>query len=656
MASRKGLWTGVLLTLAPFPAWGAGGQQGAAQTLGRFAGDFPNALISRLDDDRISRVYGTTFGFGATPREAAAAFVENYAEMFGVAAGDLEEWTAPDGKATQPVAFDPATGTYKFTLVYYRQVREGLGVWGSELRILVRNDASSSVVWAGSSLRPLDGLDERGLIPPDGELGIQNVMQAMPQLLNFSEPQSIVWAGTADEAAAARVAAVFEADNGLAATGEYEKYLFVTDGQTGEILYQENRILNVDVVGNVSGVATQGVAADACEPEALTAMAYARVAIGGNVAYADENGDFVIANGGSSAVTVTATVRGRWFRVENQAGANSSLSQNVVPPGPANFVFNQANNSEHQRAEVNAYVHANIIRDLVIAVNPDYPTIADQTDFPANVNISSSCNAYYDYSSINFYRAAGSCNNTAFSDVVHHEYGHHIVTCGGSGQGAYGEGMGDAMGVLVEDNSELAQGFYASDCQNGIRDAENSLTYPCFGEIHYCGQLISGCVWETQKQLQLSDPVGYLLTSASLAINSVLLHNGSSINPDIYLDFLTIDDDDGDLSNGTPHFDEITAGFDVHNMTVNLPDPIECTDIATFNAACRSNGILIAAVRLNDASHSGQSVQFDVDGQIYTVQVSRSIALLVAPGQSGVTTVSLVSPGGCVGAIQVNCP
>ena len=32
------------------------------------------------------------------------------------------------------------------------------------------------------------------------------------------------------------------------------------------------------------------------------------------------------------------------------------------------------------------------------------------------------------------------------------------------------------------------------------------------------------------------------------------------------IDFLTLDDDDANLYNGTPHFDEITTGFAAHSM------------------------------------------------------------------------------------------
>ena len=84
----------------------------------------------------------------------------------------------------------------------------------------------------------------------------------------------------------------------------------------------------------------------------------------------------------------------------------------------------------------------------------------------------------------------------AFSVVVHHEYGHHLVAVAGSGQGAYGEGMGDVMGVLLTGDNHLARGFYSDDCNNGIRNADNNKQYPCNGGSHDCGQLISGCVWD----------------------------------------------------------------------------------------------------------------------------------------------------------------
>jgi hypothetical protein len=97
--------------------------------------------------------------------------------------------------------------------------------------------------------------------------------------------------------------------------------------------------------------------------------------------------------------------------------------------------------------------------------------------------------------------------NTAWSSVVYHEYGHHVVQAGGSGQGQYGEGMGDVMSTIILDDNRLGLGFFGS-CSSWLRDADNSSQYPCSGEIHSCGQLISGAVWDTRNALVApSDPL-----------------------------------------------------------------------------------------------------------------------------------------------------
>ena len=142
----------------------------------------------------------------------------------------------------------------------------------------------------------------------------------------------------------------------------------------------------MDVNGNVSGMASQGPGADFCEHEVLTPMPYARVNIGVTQAFADENGDFVVPNGGTSSVTVQSPVRGQRFVVSNAAGANTILSMSVTPPGPADFTHNAANSSELIRAEVNAYVEANTVRDWIVAANPSYPQIGSQTNFSIVVN------------------------------------------------------------------------------------------------------------------------------------------------------------------------------------------------------------------------------------------------------------------------------
>ena len=157
--------------------------------------------------------------------------------------------------------------------------------------------------------------------------------------------------------------------------------MFVTDAVTGKILYQESRILHADVEGNVSGLVTEGAGADICEEEILMPLPYTRVNIGGTQSFADDMGDFVIPNGGNSEVTVQSPLRGEWFVVSNAAGAETVLSLNVVPPGPANFVHNALNNSD----DADLLVVADVDLSVAKTVDDATPNEQDQVVYTITV-------------------------------------------------------------------------------------------------------------------------------------------------------------------------------------------------------------------------------------------------------------------------------
>jgi hypothetical protein len=512
---------------------------------------------------RIKHLYGQAFSHGASPEESANSFIQANAGLFSVDPGDVT------GQHLQPIMYERDTGRYKFTAVSYSQSKDGIPVFGSRVVLLVRNEAGYPLVLASSDLKNLgDFKPQTGQVQANPSAGIAKAQSVSPSLVNFTQPKMVIWAGVDDEIAQPVLAYSFIGDNGRPADGiNPERYSFVTDAATGEILYMENLIIFVDVEGNVKGKATQNKGADFCEEELPEAMPWARVNIGSTVAYADSMGDFVIPNGGSSPVTVESRLWGLWFSVANEAGANSVLYDTVTPPGPASFMHNDLNSSEFVRAEVNGYLQANVVRSFTLVYNPSYPGL-QQSDFPVYVNaVGGYCpgNAWYDGYSITFCQAGGSYPNTAWSTVIHHEYGHHLVAMAGSGQGAYGEGMGDVMGVLITDDAGTGYGFYGN-CNSPLRNANNTLQYPCNGEIHYCGQLLSGCVWSTRNELLITNPSTYRDIISNLAINAMLLHTGTSIDPSITVDYLTLDDDNGDLNDGTPHYNEIAAGFGTHNM------------------------------------------------------------------------------------------
>lgn len=349
----------------------------------------------------------------------------------------------------------------------------------------------------------------------------------------------------------------------------FEEHLVITDAATGQVLFTESLIHTVDITGNASAMGSDGPGADICEDEISQPLPYLFVNVaGGGTATTDINGNYTVPHGGSSAVNVSAGLTGQWFEVSDFVGAVESISQSVTPPGPANFVFNASNATENTRAEVNAYLGANVVRDFVIDANPAYPGLNFQMDVSVNRN-DGYCpgNAWYSPTeqSINFCSTGGGSPNTAWTSVIYHEYGHHIVNVGGSGQGQYGEGFGDVMSNIILDDNRLGLGFFGS-CGSSLRNAVNTLQYPCATDGHACAGLLSGAVWETRNAMVASGISNYTEILNYLAVNSVLVHSGSNINPQITIDFLTLDDDDADIGNGTPHYAEIATGFGAKNM------------------------------------------------------------------------------------------
>jgi len=560
----------------------------APQSMVQIKNERPNLLtVNRFG--QVHKIIDKQLSTGRTPLESAENFIHTFSTALEVDANEfVERGPFPDQHSHQELMYIPETGQHKFTGVYYMQTADGLPVYGSRLMVLVRNINGYPGVSATTDLRDVMGFKKPNRVFASEAIALMSAATRLGKGVTITIPELMVFAGTDKEHREPLAVLVFEATQGGAwDVDSYRKLELVVNAQTGEILHEENRILHVD--GNVSGQATESSGADVCDPESAAGLPYAKVTLSGNTEYADANGDFTISGSGN----ITSTLDGMWFDSQNQSGSDASLSQKSSDPY---FMHNEANNSEQYRAQVNAYLQANVVRDYVLNYAPDFPTIGTQTSFPVKTGVSGTCNAFYDYSSINFYNAGGGCSNTAFSVIVHHEYGHHLVAVGGSGQGMYGEGMGDVLGVLITGDNQLARGFYSDDCVNGIRNAINDKQYPCSGGIHDCGQLISGCVWDVVAEMEAAFPGQGVSIVSNLAINSIPMHSGTEIDPTITTDWLVLDDDDGDLSNGTPHSVQILAGMAMHSMDDFPPPPEyaccideECEEL-TYDACAAAGG------------------------------------------------------------------
>jgi len=576
-----------------------------------------------------NRVYGASLGGGASPQAAAETVRFSKLPLFGVMPTDLQlRSTNP----TLPLGYNTQTGEFKYTAVYYTQYKDGLEVYGTGLFMLAQNKPGHPVALMGGQLRDLGTFEVTNAMRNNVNEGMA-FLEAKGKLgadCVFSPTREVIWGGVQGDSAFPRLALQFTAERVEAFTGLPKAWNVIADAATGEILFEEFIIHDLDVTGNVSGVATEGWFADACNPESPRGIPYAQVNIGATQAFADVNGNFTIPNAGTDPVTVEARLRGPFFVTNNTVspgGGNTILSNvGVVPPGPTNFMFNSDNLSEFKRAEVNAYIHANVVRDYTLAHNPAYPIIGGEVNFPVNVNINQTCNAFYSPTAqtINFYIAGGGCTNTSNSTVVHHEYGHRLVNAAGSGQSSYGEGTGDTMAVIISDQPCLGGGFntpcpgVAVPPEDGcLRSAalvppcqyQTTGCSSCGGVGHACGQLISGCVWSVRNYLQVSNPATYRTILAELVTSSIPLHiptSNTSITPAITVDYLTLDDTDGNILNGTPHYAEINGGFSDHNM----PGPALVVGIFTTPAGgFTSSGLSGGPLTPNSINYTVENVE-----------------------------------------------
>ncbi|MCC6406483.1 MAG: hypothetical protein IT453_04920 [Planctomycetes bacterium] len=348
--------------------------------------------------------------------------------------------------------------------------------------------------------------------------------------------------------------------------GRAAGYVYRVDANEGTLSSRAAAIHHFDVSGNVKSMATPGNFPDiASNPETAQNMPYLAVTSSSGNAKTDANGNFTIV--GASA-PVSATFRyqnGTYATVNNNAGAAYTLTQNLTAASGNNVTMNSPVN-DLVTAQANCLLWIGKMRDWTRSVNP-----ADATsDFlaTANANIASTCNAYYNGSSVNFYQAGGGCTNTANSSVVIHEMGHWMNDRYSSGNGSdgFGEGNADNFSTYILEDPIVGHDFCGTGCN--VRDANNTRQFcgdsnpGCYGEVHADGEVIMGAMWKARTRLKAALGASIGAQTANVLFNSWMnAYNDTQIKSIIETHWLTLDDDDANINNGTPNYAHIDGGF-----------------------------------------------------------------------------------------------
>lgn len=384
-------------------------------------------------------------------------------------------------------------------------------------------------------------------------------------------------------------------------------YETLVDAHTGEVLSRINTVLHSHVEGTPGKPCKPGCAHESAvvvtanvvgqvyenNPyETAVTMGMENIYItSANVDYqADENGDVVLPVNPSSSATIA--LQGPWSRVAT-AGIMPSMNVTLLD-GQNNFSINSISNIK----ERTAYRSVQKIHDFMKLWMPaDFSGMDFQ--LPTNIDEAGDCNAFYDGASINFFDIGNGCNASSLvADVCFHEYGHGIndnyyQSLGGSfDNGAMGEGYADFWAVSCNNNPQLGIGFYTANMDPLRRYDLEPRVFPSdiSGEVHNDGEIIMGAWWDTHLLLGSDWNVTMPLFIETYAGMQAEASNGNEgiAYTDVLIDLLQADDNDGDITNGTPHGNEIVDAFYIHGITLisnaelshtpilfaNTPDPI----------------------------------------------------------------------------------
>jgi hypothetical protein len=358
------------------------------------------------------------------------------------------------------------------------------------------------------------------------------------------------------------------------------------DAVNGDILYRDNKVKHIDF-----NVRANGYTSNLFGPTAMLPLKHLRVNVGGTDYFSNING--LVTAPGAGPVNPTLTLAGRYIRMYTGANGNTSatFTQSGVTSG-SNVDFPHSDPDATIR-HMTCYYHANEIHDFMKSKLPSFTamdnpltTRVDRTD--------GNCNAFYNGSSINFYTTAAGCNAlSVVNTVVYHEYGHGITNVFWDDQGSsfdnggMGEGYSDIWAATLSNSPLIGQGFNVGQPNSLIRRYDiNPKVYPqdLVGQVHADGEIIAGAWWATGSLWGSVDSMGDLFAASHYGLANGPNGTEGKVYFEILIDALQYDDDNGNLSDGTPHFSAIVNGFAAHGIYLLSNTTLDHTPPSAINA------------------------------------------------------------------------
>ncbi len=535
-------------------------------------------------------VYGKSVKVAGDLRDAAT--VEQIARQVVSANADVLRADVNDLVVT---ATPHALGKWA---VHFQQQWHGLPVWEAKVRTVFSDDGKLMLM--GSDYYQDIELDPQPSLSADAAIAVAkqglpfdplvDSIEAAPELMVLPVPQSgdlvefhLVW----------RVRVRTHDPLGAWVTH--------VDAHDGQVIWRYNDI-HFDYEGGTTSTVRPRTN---CNPDEQLPMPYVDVTVTGvGTATTDDAGNWSLAGTGGDR-SVSAFLRGPWINIQNYNGVEGQYTGTVQENVPLDIDFNDTNSRADERYTFDAFGR---LHDLFLAIDPTFSYINElKNDYVNRTDGYCPGNAWWDPvdDSTNLCAAGGQYANTGeIQQVVEHEFGHGVqnrVLGGTQGGQGLGEGNGDILGNLITQDHVIGLGFYVGNCVSGIRDSQNNLQYPgdvVGQEIHYAGQVIAGFNWDAMQLLQAQYGMeqGTLMSAARWHFGRVLMQ--PTTQPDQVLATFLADDDNGDLSDGTPNhaiFCEAATnhGFECPEILVGVfvyhdGIPYQTGDFGSYDVACTS--------------------------------------------------------------------
>jgi hypothetical protein len=363
--------------------------------------------------------------------------------------------------------------------------------------------------------------------------------------------------------------------------------------------------------------------------------------------------------------TVTTTLSGRFARMADSCGSISESS----PTGNINM---GGSNNQHDctsggasagntPASRSGFYELNRLIEQAKGWLPGNAWLGNQ--LTANMNINQTCNAFWNGTTVNFYRSGGGCRNTGeLAAVFDHEWGHGMddndtagvlsnsseayadiaaiyrleASCVGHGffqTQNYGCGM-TADGTGFNINEALTGAAYcATDC-SGVRDTDyakhspatpatplgfvcgqcTSGSGPCGRQVHCSAAPVRQAAWDLVARDLTAAPFSYDSQTAFIVGNRLFYQGSGNIGAwhsctcggsangcgasNGYMQWITTDDDNGNLNDGTPHMTAIFNAYNRHGIACSTPPAV--------NSGCPGGPSATATLTVSPGNYQNQ--------------------------------------------------